>query len=533
MEWEQLITSESDIFIEHGGHNFYVRGDGVPLTFDIMLYRNSAPAEMLNKSNYLQYVGVISGIMREPSNIIRPSILIEYAAVPDFNYIWIGALNRWYYVRNISTDVKGLFSINCEVDVFMTFRNEIRLNYAWITRNEFVYNKNLYDPRYVKTVTPSFEYRECSNNEFNVEDGHTATLRANYLLVIACKPVDFIQHGRSDPLGSIAPLVRPIQTYNNEATANRMYLLTYDKVKSVMAELYDNNDWSSNFKSFFTDPNQAVISLIQYPFDIFSHDMEGCTDVMDYIKYGNEVALGTKAQYIKPIYNSVFDDVGVLDTTPLYYDWRDYEPAAKYSIYLPYCGWLPLKAEEIVGNLIEVKYVVDMPSGRCKAIVQTGPKSENPRIFAQISGQIGFRMPITSSNHVEVLKENISNGANLLTTAALAGAGAMSPTAAGAAAIGTATSMAMNQPTFRGMAGDSTIERFNPYRVGLLIERESFTPEGIGYADHVGRPLETMRRLNSIGGYTEMRNVKLYNIPGALADEMDMIKSKLLEGVIL
>lgn len=532
IQWEQLITSDDKTFIVNGDLNFLVKGGGIPIKFDIMLYRSFAPTEMLSKGNYLQYIGVISGVLREQCNFIRPSILIEYSTVPDFNYIWIGKLNRWYYVRNITADVNGLYRIECEVDVLMTYRFSIRECRAWITRNEFTQDRYLYDDRYVSTVLPQYEYRECSNNEFNVESGSTAAIRANYLLVIASKPVDFIQHERSDPLAGIAPLVRPLQTYNNEATANRMYLLTYDQVKAVMAELYSTT-LNPAFKAFFSDPNQAVISLIQYPFDIFTHDMEGCTDIQDYIKYGNEIALGTKAQYLKPIYNSVFDDVGILDTSALYYDWRDYEPAAKYSIYLPYCGWMPLKAEETVNNLIEVKYVVDMASGRCKAIVQTGPKHEHPRIFGQITGQIGFRMPITSSNHVDVLRQNISNGANLLTTAALAGAGAISPLAAGMAAFGTAANIVMNQPTFRGMAGDATLERFNPYRVGLLIQRQRYTYEGEGYAHHVGRPLETMRQLSSLSGYTEMRNVHVDNIPDALIEEIDMIKAKLLEGVIL
>lgn len=78
-----------------------------------------------------------SGTLREGSDILNPSVLIE--ASPDticgFNYAYIPEFKRWYYIQNVSAFRNGLTVISLAVDVLMTYKESIMNSSAIITRS--------------------------------------------------------------------------------------------------------------------------------------------------------------------------------------------------------------------------------------------------------------------------------------------------------------------------------------------------------------------------------------------------------------
>lgn len=109
----------------------------------IILYQNTSPANMVNKS--LTQVGVLEGILRAPTSIINPVISIEYANPAGFNYIYIQEFGRYYFVNGISIESDKLLVFSAHVDVLKTYASAIPNFDAVVKRNENKFNLYLDD----------------------------------------------------------------------------------------------------------------------------------------------------------------------------------------------------------------------------------------------------------------------------------------------------------------------------------------------------------------------------------------------------
>lgn len=90
---------------------------------DITLYNFSGDRRTLNK--YLTSVATVAILqITDETTILKPSILIATRAF-DFNYVYIAAFGRYYYVDNIDLMPGNRIRVNCSVDVLMSHRAAI------------------------------------------------------------------------------------------------------------------------------------------------------------------------------------------------------------------------------------------------------------------------------------------------------------------------------------------------------------------------------------------------------------------------
>lgn len=108
----------------------------------LKLYKNSAEPNRVNKIDYLEYVTDILGTMRDGGSVSHMVIRIATPSIPDFNYIHIPELNRYYYVSDVEFIRTNLWDITLAVDVLMSYKEGILNLTAFVDRNEF--NKNPY-----------------------------------------------------------------------------------------------------------------------------------------------------------------------------------------------------------------------------------------------------------------------------------------------------------------------------------------------------------------------------------------------------
>lgn len=177
---------------------------------NITLYNNIAETNRLNKKDYLTEITTLSGTLRESSSIVAPSILIELdpsvtksyypirAEVMDddendiidddenevmhdtkaesdiltANYCYIEEFNRYYFISDIVSVRNNLWRLNLRCDVLMSFSSEIIVTSAFVTRNEFKYNKYLVDSEMILRSNPEIKIEEVVDlsNKFNYED---------------------------------------------------------------------------------------------------------------------------------------------------------------------------------------------------------------------------------------------------------------------------------------------------------------------------------------------------------------------------
>lgn len=145
----------------------------------VILYQNTAEDARVDKTNYLTIVSTVFGVIKESSSITDLSILVQYDGVPNFNYVYIDELNRYYFVSEITTVSNNLWEISLSEDGLMTYKDGIYNLNAFVDRNENTYSEDIIDKKVIIEQGYDIEETTVTNNLFD-----TASATGNsYILV--------------------------------------------------------------------------------------------------------------------------------------------------------------------------------------------------------------------------------------------------------------------------------------------------------------------------------------------------------------
>lgn len=110
----------------------------------IILYYNKSESIKVDKD--IEEVLTVEGTFRTRVSILNPTIYLNIDFIPlNINYVYIEDLKRYYYVDNIIADVKDMYILKCSIDVLMTYKNYIKSQQAYVSRNQYVYNGYISD----------------------------------------------------------------------------------------------------------------------------------------------------------------------------------------------------------------------------------------------------------------------------------------------------------------------------------------------------------------------------------------------------
>lgn len=109
--------------------------------FNIVLYKTNNEVNRVNKTLYdgLQ----ITGALRNETEVLHPVVLIE-GNYEGFNYCHIPIWERYYFIRDHRSVRNNLTELNLEVDVLMSFKDEIKREQAIIDKQSSIANANMY-----------------------------------------------------------------------------------------------------------------------------------------------------------------------------------------------------------------------------------------------------------------------------------------------------------------------------------------------------------------------------------------------------
>lgn len=140
------------------------------MAFTIKAYRNLSATNVVDKE--LGDIVDMNGVLRKGTSIIDPVIIVELdnndVWRSGFNYIYIEAFKRYYFVTNIIS-VDGnrpetafpapvqLWEIHCHVDVLMSYKEQIRALKAVVARQEQTYNLMLDDGFFMTYQNPKIQ----------------------------------------------------------------------------------------------------------------------------------------------------------------------------------------------------------------------------------------------------------------------------------------------------------------------------------------------------------------------------------------
>ena len=135
------------------------------MSFVVKLQENLSPSNKVTKN--ITDIATATGTLREGTNILQPTILIESQLDSDIlgrvNYAYIELWHRYYYVTNITLDITGLWLISMHVDVLMTYATEIKAQNCIVARQERRYNMYLDDGWFMAYQNPIIQTAYFSN----------------------------------------------------------------------------------------------------------------------------------------------------------------------------------------------------------------------------------------------------------------------------------------------------------------------------------------------------------------------------------
>lgn len=244
----------------------------------------------------------------------------------------------------------------------------------------------------------------------------------------------------------------------------------------------------------------------------------------------------------------------------------DYSPYSKLGIFLPFIGYQELDIDECRGQILYLKYRVDVLSGTCVALISLRPLGEDPqnsRTIYQFTGNCLTQLPLTAVDAQTMITNAVNLGISLVgvgTAGAIASAGdavtaelqtrenhpisaaqgdlrhkqgvASVASAGGSLASATVNAVMGMKPDFKHSgaigASSSLLSVKQPY-LFLTTPRQSM-PEG--YNKVCGFPCNIYGNIGDFEGFTVVEDVRLNGLV-ATSPEVEEIYYLLKKGIII
>lgn len=308
--------------------------------------------------------------------------------------------------------------------------------------------------------------------------------------------------------------------------------------------------YSLNEKTFFSDasylfnnPSDALVSVKAYPFNVMTY-LYGSTG---FLPQKTDIKLGkitvtdsssvTQQGYPLADIAAKYKSIGTIQIDRKFNNFLDYSKYTKLELYIPFCGFINLDTDIVMGHEIRLFLSVDFDSGNCTGIVvrHTADQAERDGdVIMTANGICGFDIPLGSSNANENKKTMAANGLSIA-TGAITSIIMKNPLPLGmmaSTAIGGSFS-AMQERISKGGAVNGFNSMVLPYNAYLIRTTAIPVEDPIKYAKYEGLMLRETREFSKLKGFTQVESIHLDNVDGATTFELNEIESLLKSGIIL
>lgn len=364
--------------------------------------------------------------------------------------------------------------------------------------------------------------------------------------------------GARDNFSAVVPMpgADGLSGFNYFATGNNsglhMYRVTAANWAKLSLKLWETNwlrklaqDLKGLWQGAVKTPAEYIISAVKIGLPI-TIPGAGTTETNIYvgpIQYFSAVdADNPKGVEIATRYAET--DIYEFDINPYSDTYLDFSPYTKIEVHVPYCGTAQISADACMRGKIQIKYIVDLVTGGCCAIIRTIDQFGNSKIFSVLSGQCGLSIPfntnettldkvigsigsigagVASGNPMSVF----SGGGTLLDTVAPFGGGKVNglSTAGGAAAV------LGDRALYVAVYHPQDITGFNDDTPGKQVDEFG---NRMGYPAAWFGTIAQLQVQSAAGGNAETyirAVVDPDNIPNATAAEKEKIKNLLRGGL--
>lgn len=426
----------------------------------------------------------------------------------DYNYLYIPAFKRYYWINDISWD-RGVWNIRATVDVLGSFAADIKLHYAFIDRASSEHDGSIIDG-----LWPS--KNQVATTVLNAASPITGVGPSSGMYVIG------VINGSSGKRGAL--------TY---------YGLSANGFNNVLSSLFSDNPFSDNLDEvtrevvkFVSNPSQYIRSCVWVPLA----STGGASTVN--LGYFDTGISGSN------ISNSVGQWVPATVTIPKHPQsergsYLNRPPFTTATLYVPGAGSYSIDTSQMGSDdtTFNINYYIDVCTGA--GHLRAGFGSGNPCI--DVDCMFGVSMDIAG----------ISQSSSSIGTVSLPG-GLIATAAAGLAEAGegilSTIGGAFGHPEFgagladgvQSVAGSACYEANysssgNGSFVNSLIDAVVVVKHQLICSDdndNFGRPLYARRQIGNMDGFVKCGEFH-YEAAGALAEEAAQIERYMMDGVFV
>lgn len=584
--------------------------------FEIRLYKYLGESNRVDKLNHMDGLPLsIFGTLKEGCSIIQPSLMIDNSSVSgllgvqltdgtlvegvalrqsgspimDYNYCYIESFKRYYFITNIVSVSNKLWRIDMECDVLVSFWNDLitKSNPAFISRQEFIYDKYLVDDKLPAVVKPQIEFIEPTDYPSYITYPWEISSKfgRNYIVMVATTTEGIGEYATDNPNAS--PL----------AGAMTMYCLTAEQLSNLTYQLMNATGFDE-IGLFFENIGDSILGIRCYPFEV--HPLVESDDTLETtteLKMGKNLSIPVAGTIDDVYYSQLpairYTDVKYIELSlgkifvPKYYDnFLDYSPFTRCQLYIPFMGYIEVDTTLVVGKWVCAYLTIDplTGAGTVKVVVRDNidqypnDSSIGDTIFIG-NNKVGIDIPITESNAAEITRSLFTGllkiGANAIgvgTDFVSSGEPALRresgetdlsydrrlnqqlnyrtgkkiSSAADFASNSTVTLVnSMQAKVSVGSAGGNWNDMRLPRSIVVRLTRtvpvyatfantEDSEKYDRDYAHMLGKPTHTnVDNLAGINGYTELGSIHLDNVSNATSTEKDELVNILKSGIII
>ena len=533
----------------------------------IELYVSTTDKNRLNKTSYLSIIGSYDGSLRAPSSVIAPTITLELSStanplivdeddellideddnqieseefrITDANYMYIPEFGRYYFIRDITIAITGLYVISARVDVLMSFKDQILNLECFIERNEFAYDPSLED-NLLPLQFRKFQEESIPEDGDFVNTHFDAGTFVNATRVVMGVASDsyagYITDQTYNGFGSGLPQIEP-EAFSSYRSS-MFYAMTTDMFGKISNALLTDDAKMSFVKSVVVlpfDPKSAF-SVNKFIYFGLSNDLNNLMLLED-----GHNASGYPVQAFsgyRVIADFVLTNIAVQD-------YKSYPPYTHYELFIPFYGFVNLDLSFYLNDRLIVFYAINYEDGSATAFVYNYTRR---KMLWSAPCQVGVLLNLSTTNAKENTAQKNANLLNLAVgtvgSAISVGAGiaTYNPMMVAGGAMGAVKSVTSfvnsNAMLFdRAQTGNSgsTSGLFNYLKVHVrrTYQLPNITGEALNkFAHACGRPTREMYALRNLSGFTIAQSMHLDGIT-AYSGELDEIQTLFSQGVLL
>lgn len=436
----------------------------------------------------------------EPIDIMSPLLLFNLSAPMDYNYLYMTAWDRYYWINNWTYN-KGLWEASCSIDPLASWRNSIGNMTEYVLRSANSYDGGIVDTTYPLTAETTIVQNFATWNITSNPEG--------------CYVIGIVGYNG---------LTQYYYIDDTEIGAFGAAMFGQDLWDSVQAD--DPGVQQGGVASFMKaqfNPLQYVVSCMWFPFKV-PHSLNTTNVYFGYFDSGWDTYLLNRSSY------NLFNDYIELTEHPQAESRGYYLDLAPYSRLrlsaLPW-GEIDLDTTKFFGvnSKIFLEAWMDPVAGSSKLYIMDG----SGKTILILVGQIGVSEQLS-----QVLKDNLSTvtgGISAIAGIVSAGAGAYSGNAS-AIAGGISNAVSGIGNAVSAQYPDVSTTGTNGARIAVaptnIYVTQTFQHVCEEDRPNHGRPLCQRIRLGSIPGYMMISDPDV-EIPATKA-EIQRIKEYMVNG---